>query len=89
MRVKAAIGRRTLVILIDSGSTHNFVDHKIAHTLQLAVAPTEEFTVKVTNGEKLRCTKRYVNVIISIQGFHFCTTLYSLPLHGIDIVLGI
>jgi len=89
MRVKATIGRRTLVILIDSGSTHNFVDHKIAHTLQLAVAPTEEFTVKVANEEKLRCTERYANVIISIQGFQFCTTLYSLPLHGIDIVLGI
>jgi hypothetical protein len=89
MRVKTAIERRILVILIDSGSTHNFVDHKIAHVLQLAVTPTEEFTVKVANGEKLRCTERYANVVISIQGFQFSTTLYSLPLHGIDIVLGI
>jgi hypothetical protein len=89
MRVKAAIGRKTLVVLIDSGSTHNFVDHKIASALQLAVTLAEEFTVKVANGEKLRCTERYTNVVISIQGFQFTTTLYSLPLHGIDIVLGV
>jgi hypothetical protein len=77
------------VILINSGSTHNFVDHKIAHALQLAMTPTQEFTVKVANGEKLRCTERYANVLISIQDFQFSTTLYSLSLHGIDIVLGI
>jgi hypothetical protein len=89
MRIKATIGKRVLVILIDSGSTHNFVDQQVAQALQLAVTPTEEFTVKVANGEKLRCTERYANVLISIQGFQFFTTLYSLPLHGIDVVLGI
>jgi hypothetical protein len=89
MRIKATIGKRVVVILIDSGSTHYFVDQQIAQALQLAVTPTEEFTVKVANGEKLRCTERYANVLISIQGFQFSTTLYSLPLHGIDVVLGI
>jgi hypothetical protein len=89
MRIKAVIGKRTLVILIDSGSTHNFVDQKIAHSLQLAVKPVEEFVVKVANGERLRCRERYENVLITIQGFQFSTTLYSLPLHGLDAVLGI
>jgi hypothetical protein len=89
MRIKAAIGRRTLVILINNGSTHNFVDHKVAHALQLAVTPTQEFTVKVANGEKLWCIERYANLLISIQDFQFSTTLYSLSLHGIDIVLEI
>jgi hypothetical protein len=89
MWIKAAIGRRTLVILIDSGSTHNFVDRKVAHALQFAMTPTQEFTVNVANGEKLWCTERYANVLISIQDFQFSTTLYSLSLHGIDIVLGI
>jgi hypothetical protein len=30
MRVSAQIGVRKILVLIDSGSTHNFVDHKIA-----------------------------------------------------------
>jgi hypothetical protein len=89
MRIKAAIGRKTLVILIDNGFTHNFVDHKVGHALQLPVTLTQEFTIKVANGEKLWCTERYVNVLISIQDFQFFTTLYSLTLHGINIVLGI
>jgi hypothetical protein len=89
MRVKAVIGRKTLMILIDSGSTHNFVDQKVAQSLQLAVTPGEDFMVKVANGERLRCNERYENVSISIQRFHFSNTLYSLPLHGLDVVLGI
>lgn len=53
MRIKAVIGRKAVIILIDSGSTHNFVDHKVAQALQLPVTPVEEFTVKVANGERL------------------------------------
>jgi hypothetical protein len=30
MRIKSTINQRTLVILIDSGSTHNFVDQLVA-----------------------------------------------------------
>jgi hypothetical protein len=81
--------RTRLVILIDSGSTHYFIDQKIAQSLHLAVTPVEEFTIKVANGEQLQSKERYENVSISIQGFHFSTTLYSLPLHALGVVLGI
>ena len=89
MRFKARIRKRKLVILIDSGSTHNFVDQKLTHSLGLAVTPITEFNVKVANGESLVCKERYEQVSITIQGFKFSTTLYSLPLIGPDLVLGI
>jgi hypothetical protein len=53
MQVTCIIGTRQLVILINSGSAHNFVDRKLAQDLQLAIILVEEFTVKVANGEKL------------------------------------
>jgi hypothetical protein len=40
--------KRELIILIDSGSTHNFVDQKLAQALHLAVMPIEEFVVNVS-----------------------------------------
>jgi hypothetical protein len=89
MCVKAMVGQHELIILIDSGSTHNFVDRKLAQALHLAVTPIEEFMVKVANGERLACKERYDNVSIQMQDFNFSTTLFSLPLHGLDVVLGI
>ncbi|KAF3947710.1 hypothetical protein CMV_026188 [Castanea mollissima] len=44
---------RELVFLINSGSTHNFVDQKLTHSLGLAVTPITEFDVKVANRESV------------------------------------
>lgn len=65
------------------------MDKKLAQNLGLTVTPIEEFVVRVANGERLICKERYDNVSIMIQGFNFPTTLFSLPLHELDVVLGI
>ncbi|XP_020241395.1 uncharacterized protein LOC109819859 [Asparagus officinalis] len=89
MRVMARIGPCEVVVLIDSGSTHNFISKKMANLLQLPVLPTEPFNVKVANGEPLKCQGRFENVPIMLQGIPFVLTLYALPLIGLDLVLGV
>ena len=89
MRIAARIGAHDVVVLIDSGSTHNFISECMANLLRLLVVPTESFTVRVANGENLRCQGRFEEVQINLQGIIFSLTLYSLPLIGLDIVLGI
>ncbi|XXG53448.1 hypothetical protein AAC387_Pa03g1536 [Persea americana] len=59
MRVEAIIGKKALVVLIDRGSTHNFVDQKLAHDLHMAVTPIDTFMVKIANGERLICRERW------------------------------
>jgi hypothetical protein len=89
MRVSAQIGIRTILVLIDSGSTHNFVDHKIAKILALPITPITKFCVTVANGERLSCKEKYVDVKLMVQGLTFTVTLFSLPLTGLDVVLGV
>lgn len=55
MRFSARIRQYKVVVLIDSGSTHNFISEKIANLLQLPVIPTEPFNVRVANGSPLKC----------------------------------
>ena len=89
MRVKATVGSKEMIVLIDSGSTHNFISERVVNTLKLPVIPTNPFTVRVANGNRLQCQGRYEEVPVSIQGITFNLTLYSLPHTGLDIILGV
>ena len=55
MRVTAKMGPHEVMVLIDSGSTHNFISNRLANKLRLPVIPTETFLVRVANGERLKC----------------------------------
>lgn len=89
MRVTPKIGACEVVVLIDSGSTHNFISDKIAALLQLPVMCTKPFHVRVANGQTLKCQGRFNNVHLLLQGIPFSISFYSLPLTGLDLVLGV
>lgn len=55
MRVMARIRPYKIIVLIDNGSTHNFISTKLANMLQLPIKPMAAFTVRVANGENLIC----------------------------------
>ncbi|KAJ0025652.1 hypothetical protein Pint_07341 [Pistacia integerrima] len=50
IHVTTKIGTYEVVVLINSGSTHNFISDKVAALLRLPVVPTEPFNVRVANG---------------------------------------
>jgi len=85
----ARIKNHDLTVLIDSGSTYNFISERIANWLQLPVIPTKPFNVKVENGNPLKCQGRFENIQVLLQGIPFFLTLYALPLCGLDLVLGV
>jgi hypothetical protein len=89
MRVAGRIGCRKVLVLIDNGSTHNFIDQRLAWHLGLSVTPIDQFWVTVANGEKLCCREKHEGVKLLIQGLDMLVTFYSLPLNGLDAVLGI
>jgi hypothetical protein len=89
MRVAATIGSQHVMVLIDSGSTHNFLSEKIARLLRLLVVPMKSFVVRIANGERLFCQGRFDEVQVNVQDIQFSLTLYSLPLIGLHMVLGI
>ncbi|XP_077233660.1 uncharacterized protein LOC143875969 [Tasmannia lanceolata] len=89
IRVTGVSAQHSLHVLIDSGSTHNFVREKIAHTLNWPILPTPPFKVRIGNGESLICTKKCVDVNLSLQHTEFSIDIFLLPIKGADVVLGI
>ena len=67
-----------LTILIDSGSTHNFLQLRIAQFLKLPVQSTHPLQVLVGNGSTLDCN----------QGHPFFVSFHLLQISAADAVLG-
>ncbi|KAF5472135.1 hypothetical protein F2P56_008875 [Juglans regia] len=89
MRLMACIGKKKLIILIDTGSTHNFVDTVAAARCKLHVQLGQTINVKVANGQLLESMGKCVAVPLSIQSIPFTVDFFTLPLGGCDAVLGI
>ena len=64
MRVLAKIGSYKIMVLIDNGSTHNFISTQLANQLQLPIKPTAAFSIRVAIGEKLTCQGKFKKVQI-------------------------
>ena len=89
LRLEGVFGDHRFHVLIDSGSTHNFIKPTIVEQLQLPVSGTPRFRVFIGNGDFLLCTQRYSSVPIALQGYKFTIDLFVLPIEGPDVVLGI
>lgn len=85
----ATIRNRRIVVLVDNGSSHNFINKILADKFNLTATDVEAFKVRVANGEGLICNKLYKGVPIRMQGVDIKADLYVSPLVGQDVVLGV
>ena len=58
MRLRGSVGRKVLCILIDSGSTHNFINSRMARKLGCVMEYIHELKVLTANGMELQCSER-------------------------------
>ena len=83
IRVMGRIKHKSLVILIDSGSTHNFVDTSLFSQLHILVDTSQVLEVMVANGEVLRTQGLCEAVFLCLQGHQFMVQLHVLPMGGV------
>lgn len=55
MRIEATICSHRVIVLIDSGSTQNFISERVASMLKLSVISTQPFSIKVASDNPMRC----------------------------------
>ncbi|VFQ61209.1 unnamed protein product [Cuscuta campestris] len=76
-------------VLLDSGSTHNFIHPSVAEKLSLVLYPVTPFWVYVGNDDSMKCSYSYPRTPLFLQDHPFTIDLYLLNIHGPDIVLGV
>ena len=88
LKLYGSIKDTSLLILVDGGSTNNFIAPTIATSLGLPVTSTPKFHVMVGSGAYLYC-QGMCRVPVTIQNIVFLVDFYVLPIEGVELVLGV
>ena len=62
LKIRGFIKHRPVVVLIDSGSTHNFIHQKVAEAVHCFVRAVSNFQVQIADGGTMKCEGRCENV---------------------------
>jgi hypothetical protein len=87
MQIAVVLGIASLVALLDSGSTHNFISEEAARRSGLPLRQRPHLTALVANGERVTCAGVICDAPLLIDGDSFPADLYVMPLVGYDVVL--
>jgi hypothetical protein len=88
LRFAGSIGHIEVQVLIDGGSSDNFLQPRIAKFLKLSIEPGPQFKVLVGNGEIMNAEGVVQHVPLEIQGHKFETPVFLLPVAGADVISG-
>ena len=55
-----------VIILVDSGSTHNFIHHRIAQETHCYIHAVNNFQIMISNGGSMKCGGNCENVCLQI-----------------------
>lgn len=89
MRIKRKIDAQWLTILVNLGSTHNFLDLVVVNKDEIPIDPTEKLNVRVVSGELIPSEGRCSVIRLKISGTTFYVESHVLVLSHCDMVLGI
>ncbi|KAJ4770480.1 polyprotein [Rhynchospora pubera] len=89
MRFKGQIGKLPVYALLDSGSTHSFVNPTVIRKLGLTTTQTNPMVVIVANGEKMVTDTKCTALKFSLQGLELEEDLRLLAVQGFDMILGL
>ncbi|XP_010260188.1 PREDICTED: uncharacterized protein K02A2.6-like [Nelumbo nucifera] len=89
MQLRALVTGKLVRILVDSGSTHNFISNQAAHKLELPMEVKPQLQVAVANGERVHSPGICKNTRIQVGKESFRAYLFVLSLDEFDIVLGV
>ena len=89
MHIQGFIKNHKVIILVDTGSTHNFIDQLIVKRIGCQTHLVVGVNVIVANGDKMWIQKCCKGIAWGAQGLFQCTDFLVLTLMGCDIVLGV
>lgn len=89
MKLCGKLGIHTMVIMVDSGASHNFVSTQLVEALGLMVEPTSPFFVRLGDGHRLKSSGVCRKMRLDLGTMEVTGEFYIFPLSGVDVILGV
>ncbi|RZR95543.1 hypothetical protein BHM03_00024398 [Ensete ventricosum] len=89
MKVGGPLKQQPITVLIDTGSTNNFLNSKVVARLVLQIEGCKKYDVKVTDSRILNCDQRCPRVKLLLQDQEVVANFFLLPIDDYEAVLGI
>lgn len=88
IQLKSTIRNKTMLILVDTGSSHSFISSHFVNMANIPTVPMHAQKIKLANGEWMTTTKKVANLQWLMQGHTFYTDMIVLDLLPYDAILG-
>ncbi|RWW69694.1 hypothetical protein BHE74_00022692 [Ensete ventricosum] len=89
MKVGGLLKQQPITVLIDMGSTNNFLNSKVAACMVLQIEGCNKFDVKVADGRILNCGQQCPRVKLFLQDQEVVADFFLLPIDDYEAVLRI
>jgi hypothetical protein len=89
LKIISYIKHRKVIILVYSGSTHNFIHRRITQENHCYIYAIKNFQIMIANGGSLKCGGHCENVRLQIGDNKLKSHMFSINMGGYDIVLGV
>ena len=88
LKIKGFIKHCPIVVLIDSGSMHNFIHQRVAEAVHCFLKAVSNFQVQIADGGTMKCEGCYENIKLQMGDYDLKTHMFAINMGGFDIVLG-
>jgi hypothetical protein len=89
LKIEGYIKNKKVIVLIDSGSTHNFIHYKLVKALNFFVYPAPEFQVMIADGGTINCSGKCNKINLTMGEYVMNSPMIYIPMGGAYVVLGI
>lgn len=89
MKMQGELNSKVLIVMVDSGASHNFVVEEVVKMLELKVEPTPKFGVRLGDGHRMQSSGLCHSMNIDLGSIKVEADCYVFPLGGVDVILGV
>jgi predicted aspartyl protease len=89
LRLKGLVQGQRMIVLVDGGATHNFIDTSLVARRGLRTEEFEGFHVAVADGYTMTCLDMIPDLEVKLGNYTLTDTFYVVDLSDTDAVLGV
>lgn len=89
MKLRGKLNGEIIVIMIDSGASHNFLSRKLVQRMGIPVLQSHNFQVRLGDGSKSPTLGKCKGVSVTADTCEILSDFYVFPLGGVDAIFGV